>query len=403
MRRYYHLDEFVKSVLLSPLFLASLATPRRRRVAFGSSQHAYNGNAKYLMLHMLDACPDIEVAWIAPSRRMRGELRAQGVPAYWKYEPAGLWYCLTAKVYAFNGRTSEVNHWTSGGATTLCLWHGVGLKAVGFASTTQEYRHQFDAGSLYHRAAMPWLYVRPDFFLSSSRMMTPHHCKAFRVTPEQCLELGYPRSDHFFLPPDQLQASLERTENESTLDFVRSLEKYEKVFLYTPTYRDTGEDFVASSGVDFERLDAAMREMDSLFIFKLHPRTNIQMPEEGRYPNLCFPPPDTDVYPYLQSTDVLITDYSSVYYDFLLLEKGIVLFLFDRERYVAENRNLILDLDTHMPGRQAMTFDALLEILTSGERLHTPEQARMRTLFWDDYRGNAAAAVAAKIREMLDA
>ena len=127
------------------------------------------------------------------------------------------------------------------------------------------------------------------------------------------------------------------------------------------------------------------------------------MPEAGTYPNLCFPPPETDVYPYLQNTDVLITDYSSVYYDYLLLEKDIVLFLFDRERYVSENRNLILDLDTHMPGRQATNFDELLDVLTSDEPLHTPEQGTIRKLFWDDYRGDASAAVAAKIVEMLDA
>ena len=79
--------------------------------------------------------------------------------------------------------------------------------------------------------------------------------------------------------------------------FARSLERYKKVILYMPTYRDSREDFIAASGIDFARLDEAMREQDALFIFKLHPWTEIKLPEADRYTNLRFAPRSSEVPP----------------------------------------------------------------------------------------------------------
>lgn len=402
MRRYYDTDLFAKHLLLFPLYFVSGLFPRTRRVAFGSGQHDFNGNAKYLMLHMRQEHPDVDVAWIAPTRRLRDRIRALGLPAYWKYEPKGLLYCLTAKLYVCNNRTSDINHWTSGGAITLYLWHGVGTKALGFASTTPVNRREFNPNSVYRRIVKPWLYARPAFFLSTTPLMSRNFAKAFRIPEERCLELGYPRSDHFFLPRPELDAYLARIEPKESIDFARKLAKFAKVVLYMPTYRDTHEDFLESAGIDYARLDASMRELDALFIFKLHPWTKLRMPDSGAFPNLCFAENTSDVYPYLPYVDVLVTDYSSVYYDCLLLEMDIVLFVFDRERYQSVNRDLILDFDTYTPGRRVTGFDELLSVLRSGESLRTPEQAEVRTLVWGGYRGGASAALATKIRELLD-
>ena len=231
--------------------------------------------------------------------------------------------------------------------------------------------------------------------------MTDHFAKAFRIPEARCLEFGYTRSDHFFLDRDAFWRHLERTEPAEVVTFARSLPRYDKVVLYMPTYRDTHEDFIAASGIDFARLDEAMREQNALFIFKLHPWTKLALPDADRYPNLRFAPRASDVYPYLPLTDVLVTDYSSVYFDFLLLGRPVVLFAFDQERYEAQDRDLILDYDTYMPGPRAQTFDALLALL-SDELPAEPRQAEVRRLFWGDYAGQAATAFTQKIREILD-
>jgi len=392
---------FAKNVLFSPIYLASCAFPRLPKVAFGSGQHDFNGNAKYLMLYLREHAPDLRVAWIASTVAVRDGIRALGLQAFWRYEPAGLWWALTAKLYVFNNRPTDINYWTSGRAKFIFLWHGVGIKGLGFNSTSAKHRRDFNPKSLYRRVVNPWIYTRPDWFGSTAPLMTEHFAKAFRIPEARCLEYGYTRSDHFFLDRAALWRHLERTEPEDVLAFARSLERYDKVVLYMPTYRDTRTDFITASGIDFARLDATMREQNALFIFKLHPWTKLALPEAGRYPNLCFAPRSSDAYPYLPLVDVLITDYSSVYFDFLLLKRPVVLFAFDEERYQAEDRDLILDYDTHMPGPRAKTFDQLLALLCT-DLPEQPLQAEMRRLFWGDYAGQAAVAFTKKIKEILD-
>ncbi len=395
------LSLFAQHLLVSPFYLASFAFPRQRKVAFGSGQNDFNGNAKYLMLHLREHAPDIRTAWLAPTREVRDRIRALGLQAYWRRELAGLWWALTAKLYVFNNRPDDVNFWASGRAKLLFLWHGVGLKGLGFHSTSPANRRDFDPKSFYRRVLRPWLYARPTWFGSTAPLMTDHFAKAFRISEDQCLEYGYSRSDHFFLDRDALWRHLERTEPADVVAFARSLSSYDKVVLYMPTYRDSREDFIAASGIDFARLDEAMRAQNALFIFKLHPWTKLALPDAERYPNLRFAPRSSDVYPYLPLTDVLVTDYSSVYFDFLLLDRPIVLFAFDQERYEAQERDLILDYDTYMPGPRARSFDELLTQLAN-DLPEQPRQAEVRRLFWGDYAGQAAQAFTQKVREILD-
>ncbi len=396
------LDLFVSNLLLFPLYFGSHLFPRLRRVCFGSGQQAFNGNAKYLMMHIARTHPDLDIAWIATSRSVRDEVRRRGYKSFHKFEPKGLWYSLTARLYVFNNRLTDINYWTSGRAITMNLWHGIGLKALGFASRTPANRRDFNPKSLYRRFIRPHYYARPTWFGSTSPLMSSNFAKAFRIPESSCLNVGYPRSDHFFVSPAEREALLERTETPETLAFVRSLAGFDKVVLYMPTYRDSHSDFIAAAGIDYERLNAVMQKQNGLFIFKLHPWTKLKMPEDGRYTNLRFAPAEGDPYPYMPLTHVLVTDYSSVYYDYLLLRRPVILFAFDRAHYESKERDLTLDFDTYTPGVRAATFDELLALLEADLPGETPEQAEVRRLFWGDYSGQAANALTAEILEILD-
>ena len=80
-----------------------------------------------------------------------------------------------------------------------------------------------------------------------------------------------------------------------------------------------------------------------------------------------------------------MTDYSSIYYDYILIPgKRVVLFPFDREDYLARCRDLMYDFDEYTPGRRAHTFDELLRLLESNGQSCTDDAdiQRVRQLFW---------------------
>ena len=125
-----------------------------------------------------------------------------------------------------------------------------------------------------------------------------------------------------------------------------------------PTWRDY--EFFIDSGFNFQQLNDELLKNDSIFLIKLHPSSVIDI-DLSVYPALDVLPASLDIYPILPYTDVLVTDYSSIYYDYLILNKPIILFPFDREKYIEKDRGFIEDYFTAMPSPYFDTFEELLD------------------------------------------
>ena len=91
-----------------------------------------------------------------------------------------------------------------------------------------------------------------------------------------------------------------------------------------------------------------------------------------------------DVYPLLPFTDMLITDYSSIYYDYILMDdKGVLLFPFDIEEYKKSSNRLAFDYDEYTPGPRVYTFEDMIEYLMKGDyRYDSAERKKILRLFW---------------------
>jgi len=105
----------------------------------------------------------------------------------------------------------------------------------------------------------------------------------------------------------------------------------------------------------------------------------------SRYENISVIEQYSDAYTVLPFTDMLITDYSSVYYDYLQLNREMIVFCFDLDEYLSENRELMFDYEEFMPGRRAESFDELLTLLADHTDCHVPERERIMHLFWESY------------------
>jgi CDP-glycerol glycerophosphotransferase (TagB/SpsB family) len=136
---------------------------------------------------------------------------------------------------------------------------------------------------------------------------------------------------------------------------------------------------------------------------KLHSATKERVPEgSARIVNW---PPGIDIYDYLPDIDGLITDYSSIFYDFLALRsQPAVIYAFDLEDYLAKDHTLLYPFEDNVVGLWAHSFDELCDTISRGLRQPEPDARRadeIRRKFWGDDPGIASARIHNFVRARL--
>lgn len=380
--------KFLKYLICYLFFPFSFLTIRRKkRYAFGSSRGSFNDNAKYLFIYYQNNRKDIDSAWLSINKQTVKEIRSYGLNAYYILSPKGIFHALTSKYWVFNAYVSDIMHCFSGRAFCVNLWHGVGLKRIEFNITsgplTDIYIKRKAKSVFYH----PQSFRRPNLFLSSTPFQTYAFAKAFRINENQCMELGYPRNQILTWPEEQRQAFIAKYEKPETINIINKIKSgYQKVFIYMPTWRDSQLNIFAQS-FDLNRLQKIMQAKNSLLILKPHSNTIVSDIDAEKYPNIMLIDSHIDIYTILPYTDVLVTDYSSVLYDYILMEKkDVILYLYDYSEYV-KDRDFFYPFDENVVGKMAYNFEEFCENIENGS-FTISETKRLEILnkFW----GNTA-------------
>ena len=355
--------KFLAYLVCYCIYPFSFLFPRRRRKwAFGSFRGAFNDNAKYLFVQVAERMPEVNSAWLSINRATVRDVRAKGLKAYHVLSPAGIWFALTSKFWFFNAYSSDIMFCLSGGATLVNLWHGLPLKRIEFDITSGPLADRFAKRTLKERYYHPETFKRPDYLVSSSAMFSEIFARCFRISRERCLDIGLARNGILTCPDAQRKAFIHRYEPTSTADLIVRMKRYSKVFVYMPTWRDSQDDFIAA-GFDFASMEVALAEVDALLLVKPHANTVINPNLVEGLAHVMLLPSSSDVYPILPYTDVLITDYSSIMYDYILMDgKDVILYLFDQERYGVE-RDFYWSFDAMTYGHRAYNFTMLLDLV----------------------------------------
>ena len=363
-----------------------------RLVAMGSPLGRFADNAAYLFLQLSDRPGGVDPVWISGSRTTVRRLRAHGYAARLRWSWSGLRTCLQAGTYVYSGYRSDINRWFASHATNICLWHGIPVKRI-----LRDVPGAPSEDSRFVRLGRMGEEPPPDRLLSSTREVT-RHCfvHAFGIPEDHCWELGYPRNDHLITSPRAPHRVLV-----DRPDLLERIDRADFVVGMFPTWRDDSAfDLVADGLVN--RLGALCAERGALLVYK--PHYNVAPADVDQ--ELCVSlPPDADLNAYLGFCDVLVTDYSSVALDFLLLSRPTVYYMPDVERYVAK-RGFYFD-PLHLPGTvtrdQGSLLAALEELLAAPRPLVPDRRAQeLRRLVWGTYDGHAASAVAAALRRDID-
>jgi CDP-glycerol glycerophosphotransferase len=236
------------------------------------------------------------------------------------------------------------------GQVYLQTWHGTPLKKIGFDIG----KPQFASGTAYfdhlENDVAKW-----DLLLSQNPFSTPILRRAFRFDGEVC-EYGYPRND----------ALTRDTERAAQIRERLGLPAGKRVVLYAPTWRDN--QFYASGRYRFDlRLDTgrAARVLGPGHVLLIrghhHLANDVRAGgSPGFVRNVTGYPDITDLF---LITDVLITDYSSVMFDFAVTGRPMLFFTYDLAAYRDKLRGFCFDFEAEAPGPLLTTSDEVLAAL----------------------------------------
>lgn len=361
----------------------SFLVPRSaKRMAFGSYRGGFSDNSKYLFIHAIEHYKELDCCWLSVNRKTVRYVRSLGLPAYWVLSPVGAWKALRARYWFVNSYSSDIMYCLSGNATIVNLWHGVGLKRCEFNIKSGALAERFVKRTLKERFYHPESFKRPDYLLSSTPFQTAMFASAFRIPEKQCLELGYPRNGILQMPKEQVRNFVAKYEPKETLQLIQKTELFEKFYIYMPTWRDSQRDVFVQQ-FDLQTLNDTLAKQKALMLLKPHPNTRTEA--INGYSNIILVNATTDVYGILPFTDVLITDYSSILYDYLLMQnKEIILFLYDYKEYVRD-RDFYYPFDENVVGKKVASFEQLLQVITSGNYVSSQEDKQtILQKFWGD-------------------
>lgn len=341
-------------------------------------------NAKYLFLYA-DGRPDVRAVWLSKDPETVATLREAGYEAHRIRSLRGTWLRLRAGVAAVTHSPRDVGVGAIGGATLVNLWHGVPLKTIGFDA---EFR---DSPRVVRRAYRAFA-RRFDMVVAPSPMAVHQLHTGLGVPRDRIRVLGYPRHDRLAgaVPAGDPGGPSALEERLSDAD--------EPLVLYLPTFREHGADI--ADRIDLAALDRRLASIDARLFVKPHPVERVSSAEDLDHVSTLDGV--DDIYTLLDAFDVLVTDYSSVFLDYLLLDRPIVFHAPDLETYRAD-RGFYYDYESFVPGPVADDTDSLLDHLVEAVE-SDPHAARRRSLreaFLVESESRSAAVFDA-VRELSD-
>jgi CDP-glycerol glycerophosphotransferase len=250
------------------------------------------------------------------------------------------------------------------GQIYLQTWHGTPLKKIGFDIDRPRF-----ASAAAHVGELSQDVAKWDLLLSQNPFSTPIFRRAFGFDGEICV-CGYPRDDPLGrADPAAAARTRERL----------GLPAGKRVVLYAPTWRDN--QFYASGRYRFDlRLDLeqARRELgeDHVFLVRGHHRVADDVPGEmppGFAVNVTAYPDIGDLF---GVSDVLVTDYSAVMFDFAVTGKPILFFTYDLDAYRENLRGFYFDLEAEAPGPLLTTSGEVLDAIRNVDAVAAAHRGR---------------------------
>ncbi len=325
--------------------------------------------------------PGLRHIWVLDhhaGKPFRAEFRHDRRVRFVTYRSARYFAALARSQYLINNATFPAEFQKRDEQTYLNTWHGTPLKTMGYDMPDGAF---FAANTLRN-------FVSADLLLAQNPTMTRMYRESYKldgIFSGRILETGYPRTDR------QVLAESEREAARSVLRGAGIPIDGRTLVTYAPTWKGTS---FTSPRDDAEALvatvDALQKRLGDGFAVALKAHQAVHRMVAEQAPGRLIPN-DLPTNVVLGLTDVLVTDYSSIFFDFLTTDRRIVFFTPDEEDYARERGTSALG---ELPGATARTVDQLAEAILAERDPQIAERAlQWREAFTPQDDGAAARRV----------
>lgn len=244
--------------------------------------------------------------------------------------------------------------------TIVQTWHaGFGFKSVGYGRFGLN-----GSPNPFHSCHRSYTYA-----LVGNEHLKEIYSEVFGIEEKALLPTGMPRLSNF-LKEDVIKKSQDILYRE--FPFL----KRKRVITFAPTYRGSNqkEAYYDMERIDQEQLYEFCENNNSVILFKFHPFLRGKKLVDEKYKKNLIDLSEYNLNDLFYVTDVLVTDYSSCFYDFILLGKPVLFYVYDEEIYSA-TRGVHRSVSKVAPGKICKSFDGLMEALrqTEYEKVEIPE------------------------------
>ena len=238
----------------------------------------------------------------------------------------------------------------------LQTWHGTPLKRLGHDIIAPHDATFYRSGMSFEQMTETYDIdvKRYNYMISPNAFCTEVFQTSFRINRERLIETGYPRNDF-----------ITNATNENILEIKKkfNLPLDKKIILYAPTWRDNS--YVASGytfelEADFHKWKETLSD-EYIIVFKPHYLIINKYENDNSLNGFLYSiSAEAEINELYVISDILITDYSSVFFDYAVLNRPIYFYMYDLEQYKGELRGFYLDIYKELPGKIYEDEDHLL-------------------------------------------
>lgn len=347
-------------VRLSTRFLCvilSTFVPKQKKVwVFGAwFGNRIADNPKHFLNYLQNTQAEkILPIWIYKEKSVSVSAANLNIRAYSSTSFKGIYYQLIAKVvFVSHSISADLNPSVIGWTTKrIQMWHGVPLKKIMYDNSAENI--WWKRNKIY-RVLTNNFY---DYILSPSPLFDEIFSRAFDMPLSTLISTGYPRNDFLIA-----------SENTGSSDSLFNV-------IYMPTYRSNIEkrDFLFGDALafDVETLQGRFEEYGISLTIRVHPANSPStelLDKINLSKNIHISSVD-DIYDKIGMFDCLVTDYSSIMFDFALTGKPIVFSAFDLDSYLNEERGLYHNYEEIAEGQEVYNWTELVSKLITIKREH---------------------------------